>query len=404
MKKYLEEIRKRNLFVSNNLRELKGKKTFLRIDTNSAVVDGELDLDSYKLFAHSKTLKKYVDNGAVPIIVTHQGRKGDEDFVANLKPIAEKMEEISGVNVKYVNAVMGDEVSNAIKHLNPGEALMIKNVRDTPDETCTECLSEMVNLPLTKFFRKEVEISINDGLSVCHRNQTSVVALSQILPYYYGFLVESELEALEDVIKDLVDGKNVTFFIGGKKFEKLNYLEKILEYPGAKFATGGLIGQYIAFAAGIKFNQENKDLLTKEEIVIAKGLLEKFKDKISYPIDYTLDNGNVVDREKLQFSKGVVMDIGPETLDLYAKAINGRCVFAGVMGVFEKGFTKTLDLLRLASGPKTVDLGGHSSAALFQDHGIFEYFTKKGGKVLTAGGAALSLLAGDDLPGLEVRL
>ncbi len=404
MTNYLEEIRKRNLFISNNLNFLKGKKVFLRIDTNSAVTDGKLDLDSYKLYAHAQNLKKYISKGALPIIVTHQGRKGDEEFVENLEPIAKKMEELSGIRINYVDEIFGENLKKSIKNMKKGEAVFVKNIRDHPDETELKTMEEMARSPITQFFSKEADLFLNDGLSVCHRCQLSVVALTQMLPFYYGFIVETELEALQAVLNDLMNGKEVTFFVGGKKFEKLNYLEKILEYPGARFYTGGLIGQYIAHAAGIKMNDKNKKLLENSEIEIAKTLLNKFKDKIHYPTDYALDNGCTADKNNLCDTDGVVMDIGEETLDFYSKSINGRCVFAGVLGVFEKGFDNTLKLLRVAAGPNTIDLGGHSSAALFQDHGIYTYFTDKGGKVLTAGGAALSVLAGDKMPGLDVVL
>jgi phosphoglycerate kinase len=401
MVNYFEEIKKRNLFVSEHLDEVNEKRIFLRIDTNSAVVNGNLDLNSYKLFAHAQTLKEYVDAGALPVIATHQGRKGDDDFVPNLSPLAKKMEQISGVKVNYVDDIVGEKVGKAINKLKLGEALLIKNMRDHPHETELESIEDMINSPITQFFKNQVDMFINDGLSVCHRCQLSVVALSQIIPFYFGLLLEPELKIIQDLIEELEDGKDVTFFIGGKKFEKLNYLEKILGYPGARFLTGGLIGQYIAYADGLEFNEENKKFMDTSEVESATKLLDKFRDKIFYPLDFTMDDNNVVARGRLRSSNRVIMDIGPETLNYYAKNVNGRSVFAGVMGVFEKGFDNTLKLLRMASGPDTINLGGHSSAALFQDHGIYHYFTQRGGKVLAAGGAALSLLAGEKMPGLE---
>ena len=411
---YFEEIKKRNLFVSDHSNEINEKRIFLRIDTNSAVVNGNLDLNSYKLFAHAQTLKKYVDAGAIPIIITHQGRRGDDEFIPNLGPIARKMEGISGIKINYIDQVIGEKVGEAINKLKLGEALLIKNIRDYPHETefetthpchsdCTHCdrLNKMANSPLSQFFQNEVNAFVNDGLSVCHRCQLSVVALTKMIPFYFGLLLESELQTIQEMIDDLKNGKDVTFFIGGKKFEKLNYLEKILEYPGARFLTGGLIGQYFAYADGLEFNEENKKLMKPSEIENAARLLDKFRDKIFYPLDFKTDDDSDVARGRLRSSNRVIMDIGPETLNYYAKNVNGRSVFAGVMGVFEKGFDNTLKLLRMAAAPDAVNLGGHSSAALFQDHGIYHYFTQRGGKVITAGGAALALLAGEKMPGLE---
>jgi phosphoglycerate kinase len=361
-------------------------------------------MDSYKLFAHAKKIKEYVDAGALPIIVTHQGRKGDEDFVPDLAPLAKKMEQISGVKINYIDEIVGEKVGKAINKLKLGEALLIKNMRDHPHETELESIDEMIKSPITQFYKDQVDMFINDGLSVCHRCQLSVIALTQIMPFYFGLLLEPELKIIEDLIEDLKDGKEVTFFVGGKKFEKINYLEKILEYPGARFLTGGLIGQYIAYADGLEFNEENKKFMETSEVECAQRLLDKFRNKIFYPLDFTMDDNSIVARGRLRSSNGIIMDIGPETLSYYAQNINGRSVFAGVMGVFEKGFDNTLKLLRMASGPDTVNLGGHSSAALFQDHGIYNYFTQRGGKVLAAGGAALSMLAGEKMPGLDICL
>lgn len=415
MTNYLQEIKNRNLFVREHLNEINEKRVFLRIDTNSAVVNGNLDLNSYKLFAHAQTLKKYVDAGAVPIVITHQGRRGDDEFIPNLEPIARKMEEISGVEINYIDQIIGEEVGGAINRLKLGEALLIKNIRDHPHETefgsthpchsnCAHCerLSKMANSPLSQFYRDEVNMFVNDGLSVCHRCQLSVIALTQMMPFYFGLLLESELQTIQELTNELINGREVTFFIGGKKFEKLNYLEKILEYPNVRFLTGGLIGQYIAYADGLEFNEENKKFMKPSEIENAHRLLDKFRNKIFYPLDFTMDDGSIVARGRLRSSNRVIMDIGPETLNYYSKNINGRTVFAGVMGVFEKGFDNTLKLLRTAAAPDTINLGGHSSAALFQNHGIYHYFTQKGGKVITAGGAALALLAGEKMPGLDI--
>jgi len=310
MTDYLQEIKKRKLFVSEHLEEINEKRVFLRIDTNSAVVNGNLDLDSYKLFAHAQTLKKYVDSGALPIIITHQGRRGDDEFIPNLEPIARKMEEISGVKVKYIDQVIGETVGEAINKLKLGEALLIKNIRDHPHETefgaintchnnCAHCekLNKMAESPLSQFYKNEVNVFVNDGLSVCHRCQLSVVALTQMMPFYFGLLLESELQTIQELIDDLKNGGNVTFFIGGKKFEKLNYLEKILEYPGVRFLTGGLIGQYIAYADGLEFNEENKKFMKPKEIENAHRLLNKFRDKIFYPLDFTMDDGSIVARD-----------------------------------------------------------------------------------------------------------
>ncbi len=221
MVNYFEEIKKKNLFVSNHLDDINEKRIFLRIDTNSAVVHGKLDMDSYKLFAHAKKIKEYVDAGALPVIATHQGRKGDEDFVPNLGPLAKKMEQISGVKINYIDEIVGERVAEKINKLKLGEALLIKNMRDHPHETELESIDDMINSPITKFYKDQVDMFINDGLSVCHRCQLSVVALSQIMPFYFGLLLEPELKIIEDLIVDLEDGKEVTFFVGGKKFEKI---------------------------------------------------------------------------------------------------------------------------------------------------------------------------------------
>jgi phosphoglycerate kinase len=404
MKNYVREIRDKDLFVSKHMHELSGKKVLIRIDTNGPVRDGQPDLNSFRVFAHGMNLEKYVEHGALPIIITHQGRKEDDEFIANLSSIARRLEIMTGIKVNYVDEVIGPKVSEAIKKMKYGEAIFLRNIRDHPEEESLETKEEMVNSSLTKFFKDKVDIFINDSPSVCHRAQWSLVGFFGIIPSYFGLQMERELEIIQDLKEDLIAGKEMTFFVGGKKFEKVEYLRKILEYPGASFCTGGLTGQYMAYVSGTKLNGENKKLLEESELKIAKELYEKFKNKIVIPVDYTLENREIVGRNDLPSSPGLIMDIGPKTVENYAKKINGGCVFAGVMGVFEKGFDTTLELIRIASTPKTVIFGGHSSAALFQNHGIYYHFTEKGGKVITSGGSALAILGDFEMPGIDVGI
>ena len=404
MVNYLREIRDKDLFVSKHMHELSGKKVLIRIDTNGPIRDGQPDLNSFRVFAHGMTLEKYVEHGALPIIITHQGRRGDDEFIANLSAVARRIEIMTGIKIHYVDQVIGPKVAEAIKNMKYGEAIFLRNIRDHPEEESLKTKKEMVNSSLTKFFKDKVDMFINDSPSVCHRAQWSLVGFFGLIPSYFGLQMENELEIIEDLKEDLAAGKEITFFVGGKKFEKVEYLKKILEYPGAKFCTGGLTGQYMAHAAGIQLNGENKKILEEDEKEIANELYEKFKGKIEIPIDYTLENREIIDRDDLPSTEGLIMDIGPKTVEKYAKEINGRCVFAGVMGVFEKGFDRTLELLRMASSSKTVIFGGHSSAALFQNHGIYYHFTEKGGKVITSGGSALALLADFEMPGLDVGI
>jgi phosphoglycerate kinase len=404
MKNYLEEIRKKDLFVSKHLHELSGKRVLIRIDTNGPVRDGQPDLNSFRVFAHGMNIEKYVQHGALPILITHQGRKGDDEFIANLSSVARRIDIMTGTDVKYVDEVMCNKVSDAIKNMKHGDVIFLRNIRDCPEEESLETEQEMVNSSLTKFFKDKVDIFINDSPSVCHRAQWSLVGFFGIIPSYFGLQMERELEIIQDLKEDLIAGKEMTFFVGGKKFEKVEYLRKILEYPGASFCTGGLTGQYMAHVSGTKLNGENKKLLEESELKIAKELYEKFKNKIVIPVDYTLENRETVGRNDLPSSPGLIMDIGPKTVENYAKKINGGCVFAGVMGVFEKGFDRTLELIRKASSPKTVILGGHSSAALFQNHGIYYHFTQKGGKVITSGGSALAILGNFEMPGIDVGI
>jgi len=404
MVNYLREIRDKDLFISKHMHKLSGKKVLMRIDTNGPVRNGQPDLNSFRVFAHGMTIEKYVEHGALPIIMTHQGRKGNDEFIANLSAVARRIEIMTGIKIHYIDEVIGPKVSEAIKNLKHGEAIFLRNIRDNSEEEKLKTKEEMINSSLTKFFKDKVDIFINDGPSVCHRAQWSLVGLFGLITSYFGIQMENELEVIEDLKEDLEAGKEITFFVGGKKFEKVEYLKKILEYPKAKFCTGGLTGQYITHVAGIALNGDNIKILEESEIEIAKELYKKFKDKIEIPVDYTIENREIIDQKDLPTLDGLIMDIGPKTVKKYAEKINGRCVFAGVMGVFEKGFDRTLELLRMASCPKTVIFGGHSSAALFQNHGIYYHFTRKGGKVITSGGSALALLAGEQMPGLDVGI
>jgi len=398
---YLSELKSKDALVKKHLDELRSKKVLLRVDLNGPVKDNKL-IFHYKVDVCSRLVAEYTSNGASLVILTHQGRPGNVEFVENLKAYADMIEKRSGVSVDYIDSLTGKKVKKAVENLKPGDCIFLPNVRSYPEETKLKTIEEKVNSNFVKFFTPLVDLYINDAIAVSHRDNTSLVAFPQVIKSFCGLQTEFELKMLYRLKSAIEEGKEVVFLIGGKKFEKIDYLLKILSNPNVKFLIGGIPGQLITMAKGIKLNLDNERFLDGIDISSAKQILN-FHDRILHPLDFTLETKVSVSLNELPSSKGLIMDIGPETTERYREMMRNAdvCVIAGPTGVYELGFNSIFEIIKSVADKRTFILGGHSSDLLYNNNNLFEHFVGNGGKILTCGGAALAFLAGKKMPGIE---
>jgi phosphoglycerate kinase len=405
MANYYELLNK--YFISSKIGNLKGK-ALLRVDINVPVRDGKIVHNNLRFKVVAKYLENYVTNGIIPILLSHQGRKGDEDYLESLEQHANVLNKLTDkVNIIYSNSLTDENTRKAIKELKEGEALLLKNVRDHADEKREFAnIEEKKNCEMVRFFSNLIDFYINDAPATMHRADTSLTAFVYRFPSYLGLQMEEELKVLEEMRQHIKSGKKTAIIFGGKKWEKFEYIYKIASNENVTLLCGGIPGQSISYIKNRdNFNKENETLLINTGVLdIAKRLVENFGERIVYPVDFVLDSKENVDVDELKNKSGLIVDIGEKTLREFYDVLEEAevIIYAGPVGKYEEGYKNTIRLVTRFMGLKTFNytLGGNSADSMdeIQLDYAYEYL---GGKRITSGGSGLAYLAEDKLPALE---
>ncbi len=362
-----------------------GKCVLLRLDLNSEVSKGRI-IESERFSACLPTLKELVGFGAKIVILAHQGRKGDDDFLS-LRQHAKILNKY--LKVKFVEDVIGKEAVSEIVGLKPGEILLLENVRFLDDE-----LNLGEDNSLLKVLGNLGEIYVNDAFSVSHREQTSVVGFPKLMPSCIGRLMQRELESLEKV-----NLENCLYILGGAKAE--DYLGLLSK--ARKVLACGKFGQLCAIASGIDFGRQNEVLREQFKVI---PQLKKYLKKIVFPSDFAVK----IDGKRKEIlisdfpSNFEIYDIGAKSMEKFSEEIKmAKSIFyKGTAGYTEeKQFSKgTAFLLKKISESKAFSLiGGGHTGTLLEEIGLDK---KSFGHVSLAGGALIAYVSGEKLPGLEV--
>jgi phosphoglycerate kinase len=359
-----------------------GKVVLLRSDLNSDIKDGKL-LKSERIKEAAITINELKKKKAKVVILAHQGRPGEEDFTS-LKQHCKQLNKFS--KVKFVEDIIGEKAERAIKGLKNGEAILLENVRYMKEEFNFE------ENKLTRFFSRLCEVYVNDSFSVCHRAQASILLPKYIKISCAGRILEREVKALQK----LKLGDTLYILGGAKPEDNIKLLGK------NKVLSCGLFGQVCLINKGKKLG-EQEDYLKKKNI-----LIEIPKDKlvnVETPIDFAV---NINGRKEIPLSgfpnENEIYDIGEETQKKYVEEIKKAKVIymkgpAGDCSI--KKFCKgTFEILRAVADSKAFSVigGGHLSDAIKTS----KVDIKKFGHISLSGGALLSYIAGEKLPGLEV--
>ncbi|WXG39979.1 MAG: phosphoglycerate kinase [Candidatus Freyarchaeum deiterrae] len=388
--------------------DFSGKTVLLRVDFNSAVdPNTKAILDDSRIRDHVPTLKELVKKGAKVVVLAHQGRKGDYDFIS-LEPHAKILGKLLGKPVGFVDDVYGDKAKNAIKNLKKGDILVLQNVRFTPDEKADLPPEKLADTDMVRTLSKLADYYVNDAFSAAHRADASLVAFDQVLPAMAGRLMERELENLEKVSKD--PEKPSVYVLGGTKVEDTFTIVKYVleENIATNVLTTGLVANTYLLAEGHDLGEVNNSLIEKKGHLTylspIKEVLDKFRDKIELPEDLAYDDGGKrveIDVEKLPVEKPI-KDIGSKSIEKYSKIIqNAKTIVCnGPPGMFEEQNFEmgTKKIFQAITQSKAFSLvgGGHTTAAL-RKYGL----EKKVSYSTTAGGAFISYLSGEKLPAVE---
>lgn len=380
--------------------DFKNKRALVRVDFNVPMKDGKIT-DDFRIKSALKTIDYLMDKGAKVVLMSHLGRpKGVYKPEFSLKPVAEKLQELTGKKVVFfdIESPVNDDTLKASKDFD-GSILLLQNTRYDAGE-------EKNDPELAKKFAAHGDIYVNDAFGTAHRAHASNVGVSEILPAVAGFLVENEIK----YIKENLDNPKHPFvaILGGAKVsDKIGVIENLMNKVD-KIIIGGAMANTFLKAQGYDMG---KSLVEDEKIDLAKELLNESDDKnveILLPVDLvmtdSLDDSKVIKTVKLDDDKSDLMavDIGEESIKNFSKAIKDAklVIWNGPMGVFEnKDFAKgTFEIARAVAESDAISIigGGDSSLAV-----KLSGYEDKVTHVSTGGGASLEMMEGKELPGIK---
>ncbi|HPD81607.1 MAG TPA: phosphoglycerate kinase [Candidatus Pacearchaeota archaeon] len=362
--------------------DFNGKIVLLRCDLNSDVQNKKL-LKSERIKEAAITINELKKKKAKIVILAHQGRPGDSDFIS-LKQHSKQLNKYT--KVKFVEDIIGKKAEKAIKELKIGEALLLENVRNLKEEFNAE------ENKITSFFSKMCEIYVNDAFSVCHRAQASILLPKYIKKSCAGRILEREVNALSKIKL-----KNTLYILGGAKPE-----DNIKLLGNHKVLSCGLFGQVCLINKGKKLG-EQENYLNKKKIFIK---IPKIKLKnVKTPLDFAV---NINGRKEISLegfpNKNEIFDIGSITQKNYIEEIKkAKAIYMkGPAGdCSKKEFSKgTFSILNAIANSKAFSVigGGHLSDAIVAS----KINKKKFSHISLSGGALLNYIAGEKLPGLKV--
>lgn len=383
--------------------EIAGKRIFLRCDLNVPIKDGSIT-DDGRIRASLPTIKYLLDSGASIVIGAHLGRpKGEAKPEFSLAPVAKRLGELLGKEIQFPGEVTGSSVTKAVSNLQPGEILLLENLRFTAAETSKD---ENERVVLAHFLASLVDGYVGDGFGAVHRKHASVFDLPQLLPHAAGRLVVAEVEVLKKLTHDPVRPYGVV--LGGAKVsDKIGVISNLIDKVDVLAIGGGMLFTFLA-AQG---KEIGTSLVETDLIPMVKELISRAQkqgvelllptDVVVAPVFSADAPATLVDAGRIPKDQ-MGLDIGPETAHAFAAAIT-RCktvFWNGPMGVFEfpafaAGTRVVAEALTKVSGISVI--GGGDSAAAVRALGFLD---SDFGYISTGGGASLEYLEGKELPGL----
>lgn len=387
-----------------------GKTVLVRPDFNVPIdPSSKKILDDSRIRDHAETIRELCEKGARVVIIAHQGRPGDPDYLESLEEHAKTLSSILGRPVKYVHDLFGESAKEAIRSLKPGEVLMLKNVRSFPEESKEKSPEEHSKSKLVQELSMLIDVFVLDGFSVAHRSHCSVVGFAPVKPVCAGRVMERELKALSRVFEK--PEKPMVCILGGAKAEKtVTIVEYMLKNNIADYIlTGGLVGQLFLAAKGIDLGSVNIDILKRKKlyelIPKAKELLGEYEDRIKLPVDVALEvDGARIEVEISNLpSEKPISDIGVKTADIYRELLaNVKSILvSGPLGIYEKeafieGSRRVFEAVASTKAYKVA--GGGDTAAVLRKLNLYDKFDY----VSLAGGAFIEYITGEKLPGIEI--
>jgi len=384
------------------------KKALVRVDFN-VPLDAEFNVtDINRIEAAKPTIIKILEDGGSAVLMSHLGRpKGQRNPDLSLKHICDKVSEVIGVQVKFVEDCVGEIAEQAVANLKSGEVLLLENLRFYSEETNGD-------KEFAEKLSKLGDVYVNDAFGTAHRAHASTTVVAQFFGENkcFGSLLAKEIESIEKVMR--TGEKPVTAILGGSKVSsKITIIENILDKVDHLIIGGGMTYTFIKAQGGKVGNSICED----DKMELALDILKQAKEKgveVHIPVDvlaaddFSKDaNTQIVDVKEIPDGwEGV--DAGPKTLENFKEVIlkSKTILWNGPIGVFEiepfaKGTIAIGNFIDEATKNGAFSLvGGGDSVAAVKQFG----FEEKVSYVSTGGGAMLESLEGKTLPGIAAIL
>ncbi|MFA5003781.1 MAG: phosphoglycerate kinase [Candidatus Saccharimonadales bacterium] len=425
-------------FTKKTIRDidLRDKRVLLRADYNVPLDSKAAITDDYRIKQSLPTIQFLIEQGAKIIICSHLGRPdGKVNPSLSLLPVAERLHELLDREVSFVPACIGERVEKAVHSLEPGEILLLENLRFYPEEEANDdgFAAQLASL---------AEVFVQDGFGVVHRAHASTEAITHHLPSVAGLLLEKEVDTITNVMEN--PARPLVAVVGGAKItDKIDILKRFIDI--ADFvAIGGAMSNTFLQAEGIDIA---KSMVAAEDLPLAKQILDlaRAKSKENRFIFYLPQDGivatgidknastRIVDwdahviadienypkRPPERASKiakdEMILDVGPFSGAFIAGSLQlaGTVIWNGALGVtettglqgpvgpFAHGTETLVEAMLGQFGHKPFSLvGGGDTVGYIESRGLLESFNH----VSTGGGASLELMAGRTLPGVAALM
>ncbi len=375
--------------------DLKGKRLFIRVDFNVPLAAGGKEITSDKRVKSSiPTIQYALDHGAAVILASHLGRpKGKVNPEMSLQPVAARLSELLKITVVMAPDCVGRDVEAMLP--KPGEVLLLENLRFHAEE-------EQNDPGFAKQLASLCDLYVNDAFGTAHRAHASTVGMIQFVPEAAaGLLMEQELKYLT-MVTDNPQRPAIAILGGAKVSDKIEVIENLTRIVD-RLMIGGAMAYTFLKCQG---EPVGRSLVENDKLDLAKQLLLDHGDKLMLPVDHVvaaeLKEGAENDTVTTIPDGMMGLDIGPRTIDLFAKEIAGAktVIWNGPMGVFEKPpFDKgTMAIAHAVADSDAVSVvGGGDSEKAIKSAGVSDKISH----VSTGGGASLEFLSGVKLPGVE---
>jgi phosphoglycerate kinase len=376
--------------------DLKGKRVFVRVDFNVPIKDSKVT-DDLRIREALPTIRYGMEKGAILVLASHLGRpKGKPKPEFSLAPVAQRLSELLGKPVKFVSDCIGPEVEKAVNQAQPGDVILLENLRFYPDE-------EANNPEFSRKLAVMTPIYINDAFGSAHRAHASTEGITHFVKQAAaGFLMEKELRYLGGALES--PQRPFIAILGGAKIsDKIEVIENLLGKVDRLLIGGAMMFTFLKSQG----KSVGKSLCEEDKLDLARDLLKAGGSRLVLPTDAVASTGlddeasaHTVPADQIPAVE-MGLDIGPKTSAAYSEIIRSAktIVWNGPMGVFEKDAfaSGTINVAKAVADSKAVSIiGGGDSAAAVAKAGVADRITH----ISTGGGASLEFLAGQTLPGV----